>query len=291
MIYAILEFILGAAVSKWYGFSLAEIVDFKEDDNFILGQNILRVRQLSLALSLVASAFLVSMYLKVHHFDMYLLEKVPKLKITGIVLAIVVFSVPLVSYLLGLNENLPLGEELKEQLAELEAQSERLYELLLFRNSGFQMWVNLFFMAFVPAISEEILFRGALQRIFAGYFKNNHLGIIVASVLFTLIHLQPYKFVPMLVLAVGLGYIYYLTNNLWYPILAHFLNNSLAVFADQWEKQGSLPSSLEAVDQGNIYLAIMSVAVITGLYFLLKRVSRERLDFELLPVSKPIANE
>jgi membrane protease YdiL (CAAX protease family) len=291
MLYAILEYFLGWVVGKWFGFGLAEIVDFKEGDDLFLGQNILRVRQLTLAIALVATAFLVSMYLKVHHFDMYKLEFGPKLKITGITLAVVLFSVPLVAYLLELNSNLPLGEEMKEQFTEIEAQSERLYELLLFRNNGFQMWANLFFMALVPAVAEELFFRGALQRIFAGYFKNNHIGIIVSSALFTLIHLQPYKVIPMLVLALGLGYLYYLTNNLWYPILAHFLNNSLAVFADHWEKQGSLPTGLETVDQGNLALALISIAALTGLYYLLNKASKERLDHKLIPVSKPGANE
>ena len=58
---------------------------------------------------------------------------------------------------------------------------------------------------------------------------NHHLGILLSGLLFGLIHGQIFKFLPIAVLGIMLGYLYWWTKNLWFPILAHFFNNGIQV--------------------------------------------------------------
>jgi membrane protease YdiL (CAAX protease family) len=90
---------------------------------------------------------------------------------------------------------------------------------------------DIIFIAVMSGIGEEILFRGWIQT---------QLGIIVASVLFGLIHIWGKEGIGYGLYAVGmgfiLGYLYQFTGtpgNLWAPVLAHAVNNFLGLYALQ----------------------------------------------------------
>ena len=84
-------------------------------------------------------------------------------------------------------------------------------------------------MAFFPAMFEEVFFRGALQNILVKWWKSPLLGIVVTAFIFSFIHLSVYLFVSRAILGFVLGLIYFKTKNIWINIIAHFLNNAIAV--------------------------------------------------------------
>ncbi|MFO8053840.1 MAG: CPBP family intramembrane glutamic endopeptidase, partial [Bacteroidales bacterium] len=81
----------------------------------------------------------------------------------------------------------------------------------------------------LPAIGEELLFRGVLQQLLSKLFANVHLGILVTAILFSAIHMQFFGFLPRIVLGLVLGYAFYLSGNIWMPVVIHFVNNAFAV--------------------------------------------------------------
>lgn len=87
---------------------------------------------------------------------------------------------------------------------------------------------DIIFIAIMSGIGEEILFRGWIQY---------ELGIVVASILFGLIHIWGKEGIGYGLYAIGmgfvLGYLYNYTGNLWAPVLAHTVNNFLGLFALQ----------------------------------------------------------
>ena len=85
--------------------------------------------------------------------------------------------------------------------------------------------------AILPGIGEEVLFRGFLQNIFRRLFVNDHVAIWMAAFLFGAIHFQFYGILPRMLLGALFGYLYLWTGNLLIPILAHFLNNAISLFA------------------------------------------------------------
>ncbi|WP_425402051.1 CPBP family intramembrane glutamic endopeptidase [Hugenholtzia roseola] len=79
--------------------------------------------------------------------------------------------------------------------------------------------------AIVPAVGEEIVFRGITQPLFERIFKNPHVAIWLTAAIFSAVHLQFYGFLPRFVLGIIFGYLYFYGKNLTYPILGHLVNN------------------------------------------------------------------
>lgn len=88
---------------------------------------------------------------------------------------------------------------------------------------------NLFIIALMPAIGEELFFRGVLQKLFIKWFKNAHIAILVTAILFSALHLQFFGFLPRTLLGIIFGYYFYWSKSLWLPIFGHFVNNASAV--------------------------------------------------------------
>ena len=83
--------------------------------------------------------------------------------------------------------------------------------------------------AMIPAIGEELLFRGVLQKQLIKGLGNAHVAIILTAVIFSAFHLQFLGFFSRALLGMLFGYLYYWSKNMWYPILTHFTNNGLAL--------------------------------------------------------------
>ncbi|NSW45620.1 MAG: CPBP family intramembrane metalloprotease [Bacteroidales bacterium] len=88
---------------------------------------------------------------------------------------------------------------------------------------------NIILIAAIPAIGEELLFRGLLQRLFTEWTKNIHLSIWLAAILFSTIHFQFFGFIPRLFLGLIFGYLLEYTGSIWIPIIGHFTNNLTGV--------------------------------------------------------------
>ncbi|MBO0935059.1 CPBP family intramembrane metalloprotease [Fibrella sp. HMF5335] len=136
-----------------------------------------------------------------------------------------------------------------------------------------QLLMALLVVAILPAIGEEVLFRGVLQRKFIAWSGSVHVGIWLAAALFSAIHLQFYGFVPRMLLGALFGYLYVWTGNLWVPILAHFFNNGFAVVMMALNKQKLTTIDLEANDIVPLPVALFAVVVSVVLAFRLKRIN------------------
>lgn len=91
-----------------------------------------------------------------------------------------------------------------------------------------------FSIAIVPAICEEIIFRGFLLNSFDlkdGTKKAAIISVVVSSLLFGVLHVYPIKIVQTAVLGLALGYIAKRSKSIYPAMFIHFMNNSLAVVA------------------------------------------------------------
>lgn len=148
----------------------------------------------------------------------------------------------LVGFFLILVANLlasPLADLSKSVVANypaLDAYAKRLedaYNEQVLALSNLKSWgefiLAVFIMAFFPALFEEVFFRGALQNILEKWWRNPIVAILITSIIFSLIHFSIYLFISRAILGFVLGYMYYKTRNIWVNIVAHFLNNAIAV--------------------------------------------------------------
>ncbi len=147
---------------------------------------------------------------------------------------VILCSFPFISWLGKMNMEMQLPDflaGLETWMKQSEDQLAEMTEAFLKMDNFGDLLINLIVMAVTPAIAEEMLFRGALQKSLYKVVKNPHIAIIVTGIIFSAIHLQFYGFFPRMVIGIYLGYLFYWSKNLWFPILGHFINNGFLVVA------------------------------------------------------------
>src|SRR5690606_34809169 len=98
-------------------------------------------------------------------------------------IAVVIFSTPVLEWTVNLNKQMQLPgflAGLERWMRMQEDQLEKLTFMLLNVNDLPGLLLNLLMIAVLPAIGEELIFRGCLQRIFTEWTKNYHWGIWLA---------------------------------------------------------------------------------------------------------------
>ena len=139
---------------------------------------------------------------------------------------------PIVNYTAYINEQMTLPESLKnieELIKGMEEEAKRITMEILKTDSVLIFIINMIVIAAAPAIGEELMFRGALQKTLHEKFSP-FWAIVITSILFSALHFQFYGFVPRFLLSVFLGMLYYLSGSIKLNMLVHFSNNALAVF-------------------------------------------------------------
>lgn len=187
--------------------------------------------------------------------------------------------VPAVHALMQLNQQLSLPEAmsgLEHWMRQTEDAAEVMMERLLNVSGTRALLFNLFMIAVLPAIGEEFIFRGAVQRIFRQWTGNVHVAVFIAAVLFSAMHLQFYGFLPRLLLGIILGYMFVMTNNIWVPVFAHFFNNAAAVivFHTAYNTDLISPDAM-AGSQFSLLIIAVSVWVTAMLFLAMKRFNKK----------------
>ena len=145
-------------------------------------------------------------------------------------IGIMVCAIPCINLLADLNSRIELPESLEAielKMKQMEEAAAALTERFLQADNIGILLINIALMALLPALAEELSFRGTLQQILG----NQHTAIWITAFIFSAIHMQFYGFIPRMLMGAMFGYIFVWTGCLWVPILMHFINNSLAVLA------------------------------------------------------------
>ncbi len=119
--------------------------------------------------------------------------------------------------------------------------------------------------AALPAIGEELIFRGAIGRVLIANLGVWG-GVILTSVLFGGVHLHPVHALSVIPLGVAMHVIYLWTRSFWMPMLLHFLNNSWAAVTVRIEAgdpfgEGMHPTSLEWLEIATAAVAVVALTI------------------------------
>ncbi|MGA7720107.1 MAG: CPBP family intramembrane glutamic endopeptidase [Ignavibacteriaceae bacterium] len=82
--------------------------------------------------------------------------------------------------------------------------------------------------AVIPAICEEVMFRGFIQKSFEFKLKP-FTSALITAIFFGLYHFNPYALIPLIALGLYFGFAAYLSGSIFVPISLHFINNFMAV--------------------------------------------------------------
>lgn len=183
--------------------------------------------------------------------------------------ALMFVSLPLTNQLGTWNEKMNFGaslEALEDLLQQMEDTAGDFTDRMLQVDTIWGLLLNLLVIALIPAIGEELTFRGVLQQALVKGCKNAHLGIFLAAAIFSFIHLQFYGFLPRMFLGLLLGYMFYYSGSLWTSILMHFINNGTAVVVAYFEHKGLTEIDMEHFGStSNIWLMIGSLILTVAL--------------------------
>ncbi len=196
-----------------------------------------------------------------------------------LILLLTFAAAPFINFIGELNMRMVLPEWLsgvEQWMQDAEEKAAEITEAFLKVENIGGLAFNLFMIALLPAIGEELLFRGVIQRIFTRMTKSHHWGIWISAILFSSLHLQFYGFIPRLLLGVLFGYLLVWSGSLWLPIVGHFLNNTFAVLAMFLIDKKILSPDIEkyGADSDSFYMAGISLLLVLVFLFLVKKENR-----------------
>ena len=172
-----------------------------------------------------------------------------------------------------LANNVPIIKTLKDLLDTLNEYVEKTYGNLLRANNIYEAMLIVLVVAIVPALSEEAMFRGFVQRSFEIKMKPFYAALITA-IFFGLNHFNPYGLIPLIILGLYFGYAAYMSGSIFIPIILHFLNNFTAVMLFFIFGDDELISSSvnKPVELGSSFLLLIAMSVLfSGVVIAIKK--------------------
>lgn len=194
---------------------------------------------------------------------------------TSIVLSIIIVCIasPFINFVGEINSNMtlpPALSSIEQWMRESEDTAEQLTKLFLKTDTIWGLLFNILMIGVIPAVGEELLFRGVIQRIFSEWTKNVHWGVWISAILFSALHFQFYGFIPRAILGAIFGYLLVWSGNLWLPVLAHFINNTVAVIAYYLYGEGVLSVDPDKIGTNSDYhiTTIFSIFLLIWMFWL-----------------------
>ncbi len=162
---------------------------------------------------------------------------------------------------------IPIPEELVPWVDLLKKTIEDAYKVLVQANSIPEMFFVVAVVSFTPAICEEILFRGLVQKNIS-LAKNSVVGFIVTGTIFGLYHFNPFLVLPLIMIGIYLSFLQYRAQSIVLPMIIHFVNNTIsvvAVFYSGYQSSNEM-TLLGAMDTTPLS-SVLGLIVLSGIIF------------------------
>lgn len=230
----------------------------------------------SLGVFILAPLFFV--YLTENNTGRFLQTRVsPKVAILVLAGVSMYTILPFINFLSAMNAHLALPDSMSgvmQWMKDKQSQADEIMNAFLSVKSFGGLALNLFVVALMPAIGEELVFRGVIQRHMQGWTKSGHVAVWITAILFSAVHLEFFGFLPRFVLGLMLGYLYMYTRNLWVPIFAHFVNNASSIIIFYLNYNGHIAVKMK--DFGampGIFAVSFSLILTVWIYYFISRSS------------------
>ncbi len=207
--------------------------------------------------------------------DYLLARRAPRMSDAALGMVLLLVSVPLVLYLFQINKMLPIPDTFRE----LEAQANEALKALLHMDDWSELVGNLFLIALLPALGEELVFRGMVQQQLMRRIANPWQALAISAAIFSFFHFQFEGFLPRFLLGFLLGWLYWQTRNFWVPVIAHFFNNGVQVIAQYgWGDQETV-IDLENDVQVPWFVGLLSLFMVLAVMRVIISSSKEKATF------------
>ena len=271
----------------FYGVNLAEMGKAIEDLTNPKSISLLKFFQTFQSIGVfIIPPFIVAWFLHDRPSVFLQYRKLPDLKSVLFVIAIISFSNPLINWLTEINSKLSLPEFMSSVeiwMQDSEKQANQVTEAFLSTSSLITVFSNIVMIAILPALGEELLFRGIVQQLIKRIAGNAHAAIWISAAIFSALHMQFFGFLPRMVLGAMFGYMLEWSGTLWLPIIAHFVNNATAVIAYYLMQKGLIGNGIDKTgtsSDGSSYLVLVSIIFLFVFFRALYLGSKPRLELE-----------
>ncbi len=198
-------------------------------------------------------------------------------------IALMLFAQLIISWLAYVNYQLVLPEYMagiQKWMVQSEKEMAELTFIFLDTKHIPTIALNVFIMVLMPAVCEELLFRGIIQNKLTRWWNNPHLAILFTAILFSAIHMQFLTFLPRFFLGGLLGYLFYYGNSIWLPMAAHFTNNLGALvlfYYMRYQHPDKNPLDVDFTDLPSWWLVVAATIILVAGLIYIKRNSNEEL--------------
>lgn len=204
---------------------------------------------------------------------------VPQVLLMGLV--VYVCGIPAMNALVAWNESLTLPASLaplEETMRQSEDAAKEAVEILFGGTSWGDLIVCLLIVGVLAGVSEELFFRGAMQRLLSSGRMGPHAAIWVTAIVFSVFHMQFYGFFPRVILGAFFGYLLYWSGSVWLPVMLHVLNNSLVVWTTWYSRRqpGTDIVDIDKIGADSTVMIVVSVVLVTGALVLLKDITKKQ---------------
>lgn len=197
-------------------------------------------------------------------------DRFPDLKPTLVALGVMVASIPAMNLIINWNQNWhfpPFMAAAEEYFRTLEQGATDATEMLLANSTIPSLIISILIVGVLAGFSEELFFRGAMQRVLGMTRTNHHVVIWLVAFIFSAFHFQLFGLIPRLLLGAFFGYALYWTKSLWLPIFLHIFNNTLVVLAEynKFSTTGSVGNAPDSTTLDTIGSTLSSPLEITAI--------------------------
>ena len=273
----VIAFLIGATISVFltalYFISKMNIADFTSGQNPIVqdmhGSDLINIQIISMVSLFFISTLIYSKLRSLNFyttFDFLQKPRIPFL-ILGIVFAISAF--PFLVFLENISHSFPLPQNILEWAKNQELNNEALFKKFFEVNSIYSFFKTFLVISIFAGICEELFFRAALQNILLKYFKNPHIAIWIQGIAFGLFHFNLYQMIPIALIGICFGYIYFYSKNIWYTIIIHAVYNGIQVVLYYLYINNVLGFNIDNTSDVLWWQGLLSFLIASSLFYLL----------------------
>lgn len=215
--------------------SISNIFPISPRDSLLLSSTIQNI--VMFILPAICTAFFVS----TQPISLLGLAKGIHIKAIAGILLIYIIALPALNQIILWNNEIHFPSwlhDMETMMRSMEEAAAKTTETLLSTNSIIGLFYGILIVGLLTGFSEELFFRGTLQRIIGSNGMNYHIVIWISAIIFSLLHFQFFGFIPRVLLGAFFGYLFVWTGSIWCAAIAHAINNSVVVISAFLENKG-----------------------------------------------------
>ncbi len=183
----------------------------------------------------------------------------------------------------SLTEKIPVPADFKAWATGLENTYKQAMLAMTKMNSIGDLLFNIVAVAFIPALVEELFFRGALQKTIKNWSGNAVMSIVITAIIFSAFHFSYFGFLSRMLLGILLGFIFEYSGSIWLSMLMHFINNGIAIITLYMVRDNQAKVEKAMDETIPMYWGIFAIALVIYLLQQIKiEANYEGLDKNIL---------